>query len=81
MDILSNWQRASQTEIDYVKTWLMPEDDIENIKFKVIDHPTIDDHKNIVIDWYEIEVFDTRSNALICRIIVNRQRVRYLWQE
>lgn len=45
--ILRNWGNASDEEIIFVKRALMPDDDIDTIKFKVTAHPT----------WVDITIY------------------------
>lgn len=70
MDILWNWRHATDTERNKIKKWLMPEDDIKNLIFKVTDHP-IFRNGQITYHFFEIEVQD------ICHIIVDDNRIHY----
>ena len=69
--ILWRWNNASETEREYVKQVLMPEDDPDDITMYVTAHPTLDGDDNIVMDWCEIEVYDNKTLHLICSINVS----------
>jgi hypothetical protein len=45
--VLHHWQTATYDEVQYVKSILMPQDNIEHITFKVTSHPT----------WFDIDIF------------------------
>lgn len=77
MDILSRWSSASTQEVEYVKTFFMPKDDVDKIKMKVIEHPDVRRHNNkdeVFISWYDIEVFESNSDSTtlqrLCDIVV-----------
>lgn len=58
IDILMDWQNAPIKDIKRVKAYLMPDDDIERLKFKVTDHPSIDKNNRVYISWFDIDIID-----------------------
>lgn len=69
MDIIYNWMNASDNDIVKAKKIIMPEDDPNNISFIVTSHPNINNKKEIYIEWYDIDVY--QSNINICNITIN----------
>ena len=66
---LDAWSSATDAGRSHVKQWLMPDDDPESIVLHVLDHPTTR-HGRVVIEWYDIEVYDARTGAGLCQISV-----------
>lgn len=70
-DILCRWTHATDEEVAYVKTLLMPEDAIDKITFKVTEHPDINSKGEMYIAWFDIDVY---SNGLpLGYIIINTE--------
>jgi hypothetical protein len=47
----------------------MPEDKVDELLFKVTDHPMIDEKDRIYISWFDIQV--RYKGELVCDIVVN----------
>ena len=68
--ILHRWKSAAPEEIVYAKKTLMPEDDADQIVFRVTEHPNIGKDKQIFIEWFDIDVVDTTTYRDICNIVI-----------
>ena len=69
INILFHWHKVNDSEIIKVKKYLMPEDDVANISMVVTEHPNIDIHGKLYMEWCEINVYE--NNILLCHIIVD----------
>lgn len=68
ISILTNWINANDVDIEKVKEFLMPEDDISNISLTLTSHPNLNANNEIYIEWFDIDVY--LQKKYLCNIIL-----------
>jgi hypothetical protein len=81
-DILRRWTNATDDEVAFVKTTLMPEDAADNITFGVTVHPNMNPDGSLYISWFDIDVYDRDNCVAIGHITVSTSdgHIEYVFQ-